>query len=200
MLVSTGSDSKASYSGDKDVVEIFGVEAGGSGAEERIRFWACKITRCSLGCLTVTKRDVLDDELDCEETASGAGRAMRNPGFVREHLARGFSSVEEGHLDISGSGRKETGETIFGFVVAIFVISRSPVTSSTIRCTPRICYIPLILKLNWGREEKKPQGCLYLVFWARVDNLNRTTRLLLVVLFLIIVFRVATLTTSINAL
>jgi hypothetical protein len=133
--VSTGSE--VSYSGDKDGVEMSGVDAGGSGAEERIRFWACKMPRCSSGCLTVTKRDVLDEELGCEETASGEGRAMRNPGFVRERLARGISSVEEGRLDISG--RKENGETvtIFGFVVAIFVI-----VSSKLKITGYLLSLP----------------------------------------------------------
>lgn len=89
-----------SYS-EKDGVEMSGVETGGSGTEEMIRFWACRVPRCS--SLTVTKRDVLDDELGSKET--GAGRARRNPACLRERLARGLSSAEEGRLDI----RKQTG-------------------------------------------------------------------------------------------
>ena len=124
MLVSTGSE--VSYSGDKDGVEMSGVETGGSGTEERIWFWACKMPCCSSGCLTVTKRDVLpltvDDKLGCKET--GAGRARRNPGCLCELLARGVSPVEEGCLDITGRKQTVTGSiyTIFGFVVAIFAI------------------------------------------------------------------------------
>jgi hypothetical protein len=76
------------------------VEIGGSGTEERRRFWACRMPRCSLSCRTVTKREELDDELDC----TGADRARRNPGCLRVRLTKGVpvasAEVLAGRLDI----------------------------------------------------------------------------------------------------
>src|ERR1700678_162163 len=104
MSGSTVTGSEVSYSEDKDGEEMSSV--GGSGTKESIRFWTSRMPRCSSGRVTVTKRDVLDGEpkLGCDEP--GAGQAMRNPrGGLRERLARGLSSAEEGRLDI----RKQTG-------------------------------------------------------------------------------------------
>lgn len=105
MSGSTVTGREVSYSEDKEGVEMSAVDTGGSGTEERIRFWACRIPRCSSGRLTVTKRDVLDGEPELGCDGPGASRARRNPGGgLRERLGRGLSSAEEGRLDI----RKQT--------------------------------------------------------------------------------------------